>query len=97
MALSRNSDPATSHAAAHDIEACGAAESHRALCLDAVQRNPGMTAAEIARETGLERHEPSRRLPELRDRNLVCNGHERTCAVKGRRSLTWFPTEEGTA
>lgn len=55
----------------------------------------GLTAAEIAERTGLERHAPSRRLPELRQAGAVRNGEIRVCTVRGRRSLTWFPTTEG--
>jgi hypothetical protein len=70
------------------------AAAHRLLCLAQVTRHPGLTAAEIALGTGLERHAPSRRLPELRDAGLVINGPIRLCAVKGRRSLTWIPAPE---
>jgi hypothetical protein len=58
---------------------------------------PGLTAAEIASATGLERHVPSRRLPELRDRNLVTNGKPeifRICNVTGNLSLTWYPLDQ---
>jgi predicted ArsR family transcriptional regulator len=94
MALARTADPPTSHAAASAIERSGIAAAHRARCLAAVRQSPGQTAAEIARVVGLERHAPSRRLPELRDAGLVVNGPIRICTVKGRRSLTWIPAQE---
>ncbi len=94
MALARTADPPTSHEAASAIERSGIAEAHRLRCLAAVRQQPGQTAAEIARVVGLERHAPSRRLPELRDAGLVANGPIRICAVKGRRSLTWIPAQE---
>ncbi len=94
MALARTTDPITSHQAARDAERRGVAAAHRLLCLAQVTRHPGLTAAEIALGTGLERHAPSRRLPELRDDGLVVNGPIRICAVKGRRSLTWIPAQE---
>lgn len=96
MALARTSDPITSHQAARDAERRGVAAAHRLLCLAQVTRHPGQTAAEIAQGTGLERHAPSRRLPELRDDGLVVNGPIRICRVKGRRSLTWIPAQEAT-
>jgi len=91
MAHARTADPTTSHDAADAIERSGIADAHRRRCLAHVLQRPGLTAAEIARAIGLERHAPSRRLPELRDAGLVVNGSIRTCSVKGRRSLTWFP------
>ena len=94
MARARNTDPFTSHEAAHDTEASGCASAHRNRCLDEVLKHPGETAAEIAVAVGLERHAPSRRLPELRDAGLVINGPARVCRVKGRMSLTWLPAKE---
>ncbi len=92
MAHARHSDPSTSHEAAVAAERHGRATAHRRLCLTQVSQQPGLTAAEIAERVGLERHAPSRRLPELRDDGLVINGPVRSCSVKGRRSLTWIPT-----
>jgi len=93
MAQARNSDPFTSHEAAREAEASGRARAHRQLCLGEVLRKPGQTAAEIAVAVGLERHAPSRRLPELRDAGLVENGPARICEVTGRMSLTWLPAK----
>lgn len=89
----RSTDPATSRAAAAMMDATGAAAAHRELCLAEVRRNPGQTAAEIAQAVQLDRHEPSRRLPELRESGLVYNGLSRVCRVQGHRSMTWWPTE----
>ena len=91
MARARNTDPATSHAAARDVERSGGAAAQRARCLHIVKRCPGATAAEIAEMTGLERHAPSRRLPELRAGGFVVNGGKRKCRIMGRDSLTWYP------
>jgi len=93
MARARNSDPFTSHEAAREAEASGRASAHRQLCLDEVLKHPGKTAAEIAVAVGLERHAPSRRLPELRDAGLLKNGPARICKVTGRMSLTWLPAK----
>lgn len=91
QARARNTDPATSAAAARGVERSGGAALHRDRCLNAVKRHPGATAAEIADITGLERHTPSRRLPELRAGGFVVNGGRRKCKVMGRDSLTWYP------
>jgi CRP-like cAMP-binding protein len=93
MILSRTTDPQTSREAAALMDATGTATAHRDACLAEVKRLPGQTAAEIAKALGLERHEPSRRLPELRQRGLVRNGTSRICAVQGHRSMTWWTVE----
>jgi len=93
MARTRSSDPFTSHAAAHEVETSGCASAQRNLCLDEVLKHPGKTAAEIAVAVGLERHAPSRRLPELREAGFVTNGRARICAVTGRLSITWVPAQ----
>lgn len=91
MAHTRHNNPSTSREAAEAIERSGIAAAHRAQCLQAVLLHPGMTAAEIAAVVGLERHTPSRRLPELRDAGLVENREIRLCRTRGRRSMTWYP------
>jgi len=91
-AASRASDPETSMEAADQVESSGKAGRQRMICLKYVKENPGQTAAEIAREAGLERHVPSRRLPELRPK-YVKNGHARVCMVTGSKSMTWYPVQ----
>ena len=91
MARARNTDPFTSHEAAREAEESGRAGAQRQICLTEVLRDPGKTAAEIAVAVGLERHAPSRRLPELREDRLVKNGPARICTVTERMSLTWLP------
>lgn len=93
-ARARREDPATSHEAAEGVEASGKANDQRSLCLERVRRYPGETAAEIAAALHIERHIPSRRLPELRDAGLVKNGQTRVCGVMGRQSMTWIPETE---
>lgn len=94
MARARRTDPRTSHEAAREAEANGRAATHRAICLEEVRKNPGRTAAEIAAATGMERHVPSRRLPELREAGFVKNVEIRVCRVTGRNSMTWYVVAE---
>lgn len=94
MANARNSDPPTSRLAAIEAEISGRAQRQRTQCLQAVHESPGMTAAELADRIGLERHAPSRRLPELRTTGQIRNGEIRLCAMTGRMSLTWYPVVE---
>ncbi len=89
----RRSDPKTSQTAARELATSGLAKTQRDLCLLAVRKSPGSTATEIAEAIDLERHAPSRRLPELRDAGLIINGPERRCRVLGRASITWLPAE----
>jgi CRP-like cAMP-binding protein len=93
-ARARRTDPDTSHDAAEDVEREGHASRQREACLRVVRDTPGLTAAEIAQAAGLERHAPSRRLPELRDMGLVRNLDDRTCTVTRRLSMTWWPVGE---
>ena len=86
----RKTDPETSKLAAEGVEARGIAATHRTMCLSAVESNQGCTAAEIAKLCHLERHVPSRRLPELRALGLVQNGPARTCTVQCTKSITWW-------
>lgn len=95
VAGARATDPATSFEAARNAELSGRAASQRRSCLEEVRLNPGLTAAEIAMAVGLERHVPSRRLPELRDMKLVRNGPPRICRMQGSLSLTWWPLVQG--
>ena len=93
VARSRLGDPRTSERAAFEVERQGWASTQRDKCLREVLRKPGQTAAEIAKAAGLERHAASRRLPELREMGLVENRGVRTCTVKERRSIDWWPTK----
>lgn len=87
----RATDPASSHAAAAEIEASGAAAAHRAIILAAVRAHPGRTSLELAGITGLDRHAISRRLSELRDDGLIEQGTMRACSVNGHQMLVWNP------
>ena len=105
VARSRNTDPDTSFRAALAVEESGRAATQRGMCLVIVLKAPGHTAAEIARMARLERHIPSRRLPELRTRCLVNNAPngdkteagadaaKRICRVEGTRQMTWWPAK----
>jgi len=90
IARSRRTDPATSHEVANDVEKSGKAEIHREICLSVVSRREGLTAAEIAQIADLERHVPSRRLPELRSKGIVENREVRVCKIMGTKAMTWY-------
>ena len=94
-AVARHDGPETSHRAAQRLTKSHALRTQREIVLAALIRNPGSTAAEIAELTGMKRHDPSRRLPEMRKAGLVTNGRERVCRITGAESLTWLPLQSG--
>ncbi len=87
----RATDNLTSHLAAN--KARGRAARQRETILAWVTAHPGRTAAEIAKGVEMERHAPSRRLPELRELGLVVNGPVRECRVMKSKAMTWKPGE----
>jgi hypothetical protein len=95
QARARGADPATSHEAAIRVERKGKAASQREQLASEVRLYPGLTAAEYARILGMERHVPSRRLPELREAGIVKNGWARECSVMKTSCMTWWPCESG--
>jgi hypothetical protein len=86
----RKSDPLSSMLAGRNVEMGGAARRHRALCLHAVRRTPGLTSRELEERLGIKAH---KRLPELRQAGCVRNGRPRICTVSGRLAMTWHPQE----
>jgi len=95
-------DPETSHEAGAAVERFGKAQAHRERCELALLRNPRITAKTVAKIAKVERHEASRRLPELReDRKakhcpscgeadqFVCDKHCRY-AEKANGQLVWY-------
>ena len=91
--LYRATDPAPSRIAAEKVTRT-TAQSNRAILLAAVEANPGRTAVELAALTGVDRHEASRRLPDLRRAGLVRNGPDRACSVSGNPMGTWWRVGE---
>lgn len=96
-ARARASDPASSHEAADRHNQSGRASGNCAVVLNLVRLYPGLTSCELHQtqiETGLERHEVSRRLSDLERKGLVRKGPEKVCEVKGTSMVTWCPTEQ---
>jgi DNA-binding MarR family transcriptional regulator len=73
----RDNTPTPSLQARTAHEQSGRAESHRATIASYVRTFPGHTSAEIAQAVLLERHEVSRRLPELEKAGEIQRGPER--------------------
>lgn len=86
----RATDPGTSREAARKYSAAGKHITHAQVVLHALQAKDGQTSAEVADMTGLTRHVPARRLPDLEHSGLVRKGEPRTCAATGSRCVTWW-------
>ena len=88
---SRSTDPVTSRLAEQRVN-LGSRANHCRLVLAAVRKYPSMTAVELLPFCGLERHEVSRRLADLRSRGDVRVAGRRKCRVNGTAMLTWVIT-----
>lgn len=95
FARARRSDPSSSHEAAATIERTGSDEDQAAAVLEALNRFPGSTSAELAQFTKLDRYMIARRLPELVAVRLVRqaapNAHTVPCRMSGKRVCRWWP------
>lgn len=87
----RTTDISTSHEAARHVVDSGLQQHQQACAIVAVRQNPGLTSAELAAATGLDRFMLARRLPEALADGLVFRGEARKCDISGRRACTWFP------
>lgn len=88
--LARRTDPASSHAAAHEVDASGQRDSQKARILTYLRSWPvPSTSTEITSLGSIDRYVVSRRLPDLERDGLVQRGAIRECSVTGRRCVTW--------
>lgn len=87
--IARASDPLSSHLAAEAITASGVRFSQQKQAADAVRRDPGHTAQELAELTGLDRYMLGRRLSECEVAGRVRKGPMRNCSVTGRKAHVW--------
>jgi hypothetical protein len=89
--LARTSDPETSRSAARKI----APNAHQLAvqAAELVQKNPGLTGAELDRLAGCEvKRTVSKRLADAADKfGLVTRGPKRQCTIGGNEALTWLP------
>lgn len=91
VARARKSDPETSHQAAAEVEATGAASAHRSIIVAYLKQHPGETNAEIAEGSGLDYCQIHKRMAELERMNLVIRGQQKKCPIHQRQMLCWFP------
>ena len=89
-ARARRTDPATSHDAARLIEGNGKAAENRRILLQKIRHLGGeWTAGELAFFCDMDRHEASRRLPELRPWFIVNGERPRRCTILATMAMTW--------
>ncbi len=87
----RRTDPESSKAAAREARRFHG--DHDRIALSTLRERPGLTSAELAELTSLDRWQAARTLPRLRVAGLVTNGAMRMCGSTFRRCLTWFVVE----
>lgn len=95
-ARARHTDPSTSRQAAARANVSGLAGQQREKVFAMVCATPGLTSAELAERHGADRAILARRLPELRERDLVAEnrdvrGMTRLCNVSKTAALVWWP------
>jgi predicted ArsR family transcriptional regulator len=88
IGLARNTDPMTSHKAAHFVTRSGIRKSQKDLVLDFVRHNPLLTSKEIAKGLDLCPFAVARRLPDLESDGLVVKAGYRT-VINGRDCTIW--------
>lgn len=88
--IAKNIDPDTSHLAADEITESGQRKRQLDIAVDLVGANPGMTRAELAKESGLCKFMIARRLSDAKGL-LVRQGAKRKCSVDNRMVVTWWP------
>lgn len=86
-ATARRTDPASSHAAAAEMNASGAAKRQREAVVDLVFLHPGRTSKELAKLSDLDRYQIARRLPEAEKAGQVERRED------GSRECTWWPKD----
>ncbi len=96
----KRKDRSTSADALVDLKASGKLGEQQlrvlaALAFGVREGWDGVTSLELSDGAEIDRYVAARRLPELEEQRLVRRLPERHCAISGRRSATWEPTEAG--
>lgn len=96
----RTADPGSSHIAARRHVGTGRRQANQAIIRALVTQYPGRTSVELhamlrgADQDRINRHELSRRLPELEEAGLIhrcARNQMRKCRIKRTHMLTWWP------
>lgn len=88
--IARNTDPVTSHQAAHHMRESGKQGAQLDEVLRLVTAHPHCTAFELTDYTELDRYQIQRRLSDLADMGKVkASATGRRCSKSGRNACTW--------
>jgi ribosomal protein S25 len=87
-ALSRTTDPTTSHEAAQTVPV----QTAKNAALRCVEQYPFMTARELEKQAGVENGVIRKRLKSLERDGLINNVGTNTCSVTGRRAAVYVAT-----
>ena len=90
--IARGTDAATSHEAQEHLVRSGKHGSQLSSTLQSVADFPNLTAMELMRAIGHDRH---KRLSDLLELGCVAKVGVRTCAVTDRSAAIWTITPEG--
>lgn len=93
VARARERDPLSSVRAAREMTESGASTTQAGWFLEAVRRQPGLTASELAQASGgqYDRYQANRRLADLERQELVQKGASRPSEVTDHLEVTWHP------
>ena len=91
----RNSDPVSSHAAAHTINQSGRRQTNLAKVMTALREHEGSTAGELSVYLPeLEYHEVVRRLSDAEKTGKAFTCGKRKCSARGTQAREWYVTGE---
>lgn len=91
--LARSGDPVTSKLAARELVDSGRLTAQQTEVLEALQRFPGSTSAELAEAAGIDRYRVARRLPDLERLGRAAKGVRRICRAHGSKAVEWLPLD----
>ena len=87
----RNSDPVSSHAAAHTINQSGRRQTNLAKVMTALREHEGSTAGELSVYLPeLDYHEVVRRLSDAEKLGKAFTCGKRKCSARGTQAREWY-------
>ena len=90
LPIARNTDPESSHIAAHEITYSGSRTTQQIEAFNLVAAYPGHTSRELAYISELDRYQMARRLSDLEHAGLVTKGPARRDETNLRMAVTWL-------
>lgn len=98
LGMARQSDPATSDAAAVEHVRSGRSNANENIAVKLVHLYPGQTAVELFNHQGLlgsmDRYEMSKRLADGKKHGRIKHGPKKVCEYHGTEMVTWWPVDQ---